>query len=128
MDAAEIYSKRLTAEEMIFPKENGNSFSNRRWTNQTSWRRSATENNHLDTETSNSRRRENQKGTLPPPHDSLPDAGEAIHDFWSMSGSFICRHHVEPRVKLFSLREESFPIQLKYIDDSRTTHTNFDVM
>ena len=38
------------------------------------------------------------EGSLPQPHDSLPDAGEAIHDFWSMSGSFIYRHHVEPRV------------------------------
>ena len=35
--------------------------------------------------------------SLPPPQDSLPDAGEAIKDFWSMSGNFICRHHVEPR-------------------------------
>ena len=44
-----------------------------------------------------------------------------------MSGNFIYRHHVEPRVKLYSSREESFPIQLKYIDVSRTTHTNLDV-
>ena len=44
-----------------------------------------------------------------------------------MSGSFIYRHHVEPRVKLYSPREESFPIPLKYIDVPRTTHTNLDV-
>ena len=44
-----------------------------------------------------------------------------------MSGSFIYRHHVEPRVKLYSPREESFPIPLKYIDVSRTTRTNLDV-
>ena len=44
-----------------------------------------------------------------------------------MSGSFIYRHHVEPRVKLYSPREESFPIPLKYIDLTRTTHTNLDV-
>ena len=68
------------------------------------------------------------EGSLPPPRDSLPDAGEAINDFWSMSGSFIYRYHVEPRVKLYSPREESFPIPLKYIDVSRTTHTNLDVM
>ena len=37
------------------------------------------------------------------------------------------RHHVEPRVKLYSPREEPFPIPLKYIDISRTTHTNLDV-
>ena len=45
-----------------------------------------------------------------------------------MSGNFIYRHHAEPRVKLFSPREESFHIPLKYIDVSRTTHTNLDVM
>ena len=44
-----------------------------------------------------------------------------------MSGNFTNRHHVEPRVKLYSPREESFPIPLKYIDVSRTTHTNLDV-
>ena len=67
------------------------------------------------------------EGSLPPPHDSFPDAGEAINDFWSMSGNFKNRHHVEPRVKLYSPREESFPIPLKYTDVSRTTHTNLDV-
>ena len=67
------------------------------------------------------------EGSLPQPHDSFPDAGEAINDFWSISGNFIYRHHVEPRVKLYSPREESFPIPLKYIDVSRTTHTNLDV-
>ena len=36
------------------------------------------------------------EGSLPPPHDSFPDAGEAVNDFWSMSGSFMNCHHVEP--------------------------------
>ena len=67
------------------------------------------------------------EGSLPPLHDSFPDAGEAINDFWSMSGNFIFRHHVEPRVKLYSPREESFPFPLKYIDVSRTPCTNLDV-
>ena len=67
------------------------------------------------------------EGSLRPPQDSLPDAGEAINDFWSISGNFKNRHHVEPRVKLHSPREESFPIPLKYIDVSRTTCTNLDV-
>ena len=60
-------------------------------------------------------------------HDSFPDA-EARNDFWSLSGNFIHRHHVEPRVKLYSPREESFPIPLKHIDVSRTPRTNLDVM
>ena len=46
----------------------------------------------------------------------------------AISGNFIYRHHDEPRVKLYSPREESFPIPLKYIDVSRTTHINLDVM
>ena len=69
------------------------------------------------------------EGSPPSPaQDSYPDAGEGRNDFWSMSGNFIYRHHVEPRVKLYSPREESFPSPLKYIHVSRTTHTNLDVM
>ena len=132
MDASEIYSKRLNAKEVIISQTRRIYFSNRRWTNQNAWRRSGTENIHLDTESTNSRRSifdflGESEGSLPQPHDSLPDAGEATNDFWSMSGNFIYRHHVEPRVKLYSPREESFPIPLKYIDVSRTTHTNLDV-
>ena len=70
---------------------------------------------------------ESEGSPPPPPQDSLPDAGEAINDFWSMSGNFIQRHHVEPRVTLYSPREESFPIPLKHIDVSRTAHTNLYV-
>ena len=47
--------------------------------------------------------------------------------FWSMSGNFIYRHHVEHRVKLYSPRDETFPIPLKSLDVSRTTHTSLDV-
>ena len=88
-------------------------FSNRRWTNQNPWRRSRPDNIHLGTGSHKSRRKSpwfswRIRRSLPPPHDSFPDAGEAINDFWSMSGSFIYRHHVEPRVKLYSPREESF--------------------
>ena len=67
------------------------------------------------------------EGSLPLSHDSFLGAGEALNVFWSMSGNFTYRHHVEPRVKLYSPREESSPIPLKYIDVTRTTHTNLDV-
>ena len=39
---------------------------------------------------------------------------------------FISRHHVEPRVKLYVLREESFPVPLKYIDVTRRTYTSLE--
>ena len=64
----------------------------------------------------------------PPSHDSFPDAGvKQLMISGPRQGNFIYRHHVEPRVKLYSPREESFPIPLKYIDVTRTTHTNLDV-
>ena len=133
MDASEIYSKRLNAKKVIFPKEKGEFIF------PMADGRIKPFGGDQDLETSTSIRQRpiqgeshldflgESEGSLPPPHDSFPDAGEAMNDFWSMSGSFICRHHVEPRVKLYSLREESFPIPLKYIDVSRTTHTNLDV-
>ena len=44
-----------------------------------------------------------------------------------LTGESIYRHNVEPIVKLYVPREESFPIPLKYIDVSRNTHTSLDV-
>ena len=49
-------------------------------------------------------------------------------DFWTITGEFIYRHHVVPRVKLYVPKEESCPIPLKYIDISRTSKTALDVM
>ena len=119
MDASEIYSKRLNAKEVIFHKEKGKFIFPVADRTSTSIRDHPIRGeSHLDF-------LGESEGSLPPPHDSLPDAGEAMNDFWSMSGNFIYRHHVEPRVKLYSPREESFPIPLKYIDVSRTTHTEF---
>ena len=54
------------------------------------------------------------EGSLPPLQDSFPHAGEAINDFWSMSGNFIYRHHVEPRVKLYSPREDPYSTEIHW--------------
>ena len=66
----------------------------------------------------------------PSPHqdDSTQDDAEAENDFWSVTGDFTYRHHVEPIVKLYIPKEESFPIPLKYIDVTRSTHTSLDVL
>ena len=133
MDASEIYSKRLSAKEVIFHKEKGEFIF------PIADGRIKPLGGDQDLRTSTLIRQRpiqgesnidflgESEGSLPPLHDSFPDAGEAINDSWSMSGNFIYRHHVEPRVKLYSPREGSFPIPLKYIDVSRTTHTNLDV-
>ena len=132
MDASEIYSKRLNAKEVIFRKQGEFIFpiADGRIKTPGGDRdlRTSTLVRHRPTQgESNIDFLGESEGSLPQPQDLLPDAGEAINVFWSMSGSFIYRHHVEPRVKLYSPREESFPIPLKYIDVSRTTQTNLDV-
>ena len=134
MDASEIYSKRVNAKEVIFPKENGKYI----FPGADGRIKLSRGDQELRTPTlirEHPIRGESQRDFLgesegslpPPPQDSLQDAGEATNDFWSMSGNFIYRHHVELIVKLYSPREESFPIPLKYIDVSRTTRTNLDV-
>ena len=132
MDASEIYSKRLNAKDVIFPKQGEFIFPIADGRIKTSGGdqelRTSTLVRHRPIQgESNIDFLGESEGSLPQPQDSFPDAGEAINDFWFLSGSFIYRHHVEPRVKLYSPREESFPIPLKYIDVSRTTHTNLDV-
>ena len=132
MDASEICLKILNAKEVTFPKQGEFIFP-------IADGRIKTSGGDQDQRTSTLVRRRpiqgesnidflgESEGSLPQPQDSLPDASEAMNDFWSMSGNFIYRHRVEPRVKLYSPREESFLIPLKYIDVSRTTHTNLDV-
>ena len=56
------------------------------------------------------------------------DDAEARKDFWSIQGDFIYRYHHEPRVQLYVPKEETFPIPLKYIDVTRSPHTDLDVM
>ena len=41
---------------------------------------------------------------------------------------YIYRHHVEPRVKLWVPKEESFPIPLRYIDVIRRAKNSLDVL
>ena len=133
MDASEIYSKRLNAKEVIFPKEKGKIIFPvadgriKLLGGDQDLRTPTLIREHPIRGEEQGNLQGESDGSLPPPQDSLPDAGEAINDFWSMSGNFKNRHHVEPRVKLYSPREESFPIPLKYIDVSRATRTNLDV-
>ena len=61
-------------------------------------------------------------------HEDHHIAAKGINSLWSISGDLIYRHHVEPPVKRYVPREDSFPVPLKYIDVSRTTRTNLDVM
>ena len=115
MDASEIYSRRLNAKEVIFPNENGTlnypvADGRIKLPGRDQELRTPTlTREHPIRGEGHVQFLGESEGSLPPLHDSFPDAGEAINDFWSMSGNFIYRHHVEPRVTLYSPREESFP-------------------
>ena len=86
MDASEIYSKRLNAKEVIFPKQGEFIFP-------IADGRIKTPGGDQDLRTSTLIRHRpiqgesnidslgESEGSLPQPHDSLPDAGEAINDF-----------------------------------------------
>ena len=90
MDASEIYSKRLNAKEVIFLKENGKfifpvadgrikvSGGDQELRTPTLIREHPIRGeSHVDF------LGESEGSPPPPPQDSLPDAGEAINDFWS---------------------------------------------
>ena len=87
MDASEIYSKRLNAKEVIIPKEKGE------FTFPIADGRIKTLGGDQDLRTSTLIRQRpirgesnidflgETEGSLPPPQDSFPDAGEAINEF-----------------------------------------------
>ena len=87
MDASEIYSKRLNAKEVIFPKEKGEFIfpiadgrikipgGDQELRTSTLVRpRPIQGEGHIDF-------LGESEGSLPQPHDSLPDAGEAVNFF-----------------------------------------------
>ena len=98
MDASEIYSKRLNAKEVMSPKEK------REFIFPIADGRIKTLGGDQDLRTSTLVRPRpiqgeghidflgESEGSLPPPQDSLPDAGEAINDFWSTVGKL----HIPP--------------------------------
>ena len=105
MDASEIYSKRLDAKEVIFPKEKGEfifPIADGRIKFVGGYQELRTSTLIRDHPIRGEGQRDllgESEGSPPPlPQDSLSDAGEARNDFWSTSGNFIYRHHVEPRV------------------------------
>ena len=101
MDASEIYPKRLSAKEVIFPKQGEFIFPIADGRIKTPGGdqelRTSTLVRHRPIQgESNMDFLGESEGSLSQPQDSFPDAGDSINDFWSMSGSFIYRHHVEP--------------------------------
>ena len=95
MDASEIYSKkkRLNAKEVTFHTEEGEfifpaaSRRNNLLEEMKTWEHQSWYGINLFQGESNIDFLGESEGSLPSPHDSFPDAGDAINDFWSMSGN-----------------------------------------
>ena len=116
----EIHARRLSAKEVSTPMS-GDKFIFPR-NSQKLWRRSTSEDNHLNPRPERGEEQEVSRGEsdgLSSPtllqDESTLDDWEAKNDFWSVTGDLIYRHHVKPRVKLYMPKEESFPVPLKYI-------------
>ena len=133
MDASEIYSKRLNAKEVILPEEKGNFFQSQMDESNSleemkTWEHPPRYGSDQFKEKVILIFLENQKGLFHHLTTRFRMPVKRWMIFWSMSGNFMYRHHVEPRVKLYSPREESFPIPLKIqLTYPWTTHTNLDV-
>ena len=126
MDASEIYAETLNPKAVLTPK-NGEHFIFPVIANGTV--KFSGRGQVLRTSTFIRDRPDRGKGSSSTPfQDSSLYDGEATNDFWSMSGNFVYRYHIEPRVKLYMPKEETFPITLKYIDVTRETNTCLDVM
>ena len=110
-------------------------FSNRRWTNQNPWRRSGTENIHLGTASTNSRRKSRYRLSWKIRKVSSTTSRLISGCRWSdemISGPFrkasFTAITLGRESKLHTPREVSFRIPLWYFDVSRATHTTLDVM
>ena len=111
LDASEIHARRLNAKEVLTP-QNGEKcvFPIADGTVKLPGRDQSLRTSTLIRD--NPDRGEEQgnllvesDGSSPTPfQDSSPDGGEARNDFWYISGNYISRHHVEPRVRLHVTR------------------------
>ena len=136
MDASELHARRINAKEVLTPMKGENFIfpvadgKSQKISGEDQVLRTSTliRDRPERGEEQNNLRGESDGSSATLRQDSSWYDGEAKSDFWSISGDFIYRHHVEPRVKLYVPTEESFPVPLKYNVVTRTTDTTLDVM
>ena len=137
MDASELHARRLNAKAVSNAEKKWKlHIPSRRWNSQILLESTASENIHFNPGASGTRRRTRNSSrkirwntfSNPTSRRLNADDEKAKSDFWTFTWKNKKRHHVQPRVKLYVPREESFPIPLKYIDVTRTTCTSLDVL
>ena len=108
-------------------------FPGRWWNSQNLWERTASENIHLNPGPSGTRRRtRNSSRKFRWVVCSIPSS-RWLNPWWWGSEKWLLDDHRRIHLssslcKLYVPKEESFPIPLKYIDVTRTTHTSLDVV
>ena len=113
MDASEIHAKRLNAKKVLTPSGrffwSGDGTAVKLSGEDQVLRTSSLIRDHPDRGEEQGNLQGESDGSPPPLQDSSPDDGEARNDFWSISGNYTYRHHVEPRVKLYVPRGRIIP-------------------
>ena len=135
MDASELHARRLNAKEVLKLQRSGNftvpiadgtvkifGREQRLRTSTLTW-----DCPERGDEQEILQGKSNELHSPTPLEDSSWYDDEAGNSFWSISGEFIFRHHVEPRVKLYVPREETFPVPMKYIDVTGTTYRSLEL-
>ena len=130
MEASETYLRRINAQEIlirqkrdefVFPSADGTGKLSGRcyeFREPTLRRKNAARSENLRAEFHGE-----PEESQPTP---LEDDAEERVVFWSIQGDFIYRHHIAPRVQFYVPKEKTFPIPPKYIDVTRSTHTDLD--
>ena len=135
MNASELHATRLNAKEVLTPQRSGNFIvpvadgTVKIFGGEQRMRTSTFIRDRFERGEEQEVFREESDGLSSPTllqDDSTREDEEARNDFWTITGGFFYRHHVVPRVKLYMPKEETFPLPLKYIDVTRTTHTSLD--
>ena len=134
LDASEIHARKLNAKEVITPNRSGHlKFSLADGTAKLfggdDGVRESTPRRNQPVRSEDLKKKDLQGiSEKSQPIDETKDDAEACNELWSIEWDFIYRCHVEPRVQLGAPKEETFPRPLKYIDVTRTTHTNLDAL
>ena len=135
-DVSEIHARRFNAKKVITPK-NGEHFSisYRRWHSKIIWKTPWNPKTHCNAEpTCKKRRSEELCGDIQgssaksQPTDETKADAEARNNFWSIEGTTIIVIMFHLEFSSTCRKKKQFPNPLKYIDVTRTTYTNLDVL
>ena len=133
MDASDLHARSLNTKEVLTAQRSEKlHIPNRRWNGKDLWERTASENIHSvrNEEKNKNIFKENQMNYILQPYfkKTQREMMMKLKMTFGLTGEFIHRHHVVPRVKLFSPSEEiiSYSVELhrRYQNNTHITGGN----